>query len=239
MEHSSPGKNYEKIATAYAKTVDTHPMRLYYTRPHLWSLLPSNLLGLKVLDLGCGSGWYAEQLVNKGADVTALDASATMVELTKKRIGDKAKIYLADLDEPLNFLPKKYFDIILAPLVIHYVKEWRTLFTGLAAVIKNDGLFIFSTHNPWMDVHIFKLDNYFQKKLVTDQWKDVGEVQFYHHTFHDLCESLHQAGFLIERIIEPLPLPEMEQADPEFYKTLTTKPWVLFIRTIKFKTTKE
>ena len=38
---------------------------------------------MNVLDLGCGPGVYATELTAKGANVTAVDSSHEMVELTK------------------------------------------------------------------------------------------------------------------------------------------------------------
>jgi 2-polyprenyl-3-methyl-5-hydroxy-6-metoxy-1,4-benzoquinol methylase len=49
------------------------------------SLLP-DVTGRHVLDAGCGAGWYSEQLAGRGARVIAIDRSARMVAITKKRL---------------------------------------------------------------------------------------------------------------------------------------------------------
>jgi SAM-dependent methyltransferase len=224
--------NFEQIAKNYAKIVDAKPIHVYYERPNLLALLPRNLIDLRVLDLGCGSGWYAEHLINHGAKVTAIDSSQTMVQLTKQRV-PSCRVYLADLEEPLECLRGNHFDIVLAPLVIHYIKDWFQLFERLADFLRPDGNFVFSTHSPHTEFEAFGLKNYFKKVLITDYWENIGEVKFYHHTLHELTEALYQAGFVVERIQEPMPLPEMEQADPKMYRNLTTKPWFLFIRAVK------
>jgi len=229
----SPKDVFENIAAVYAETVDSKPIHVYYERPNLWSLLPNNLAGLQVLDIGCGSGWYAEKLVEAQTQVTALDASPTMVELTKQRLKGKGKVYLADLEQPLSFLQDNNFDLIVASLIIHYVKNWLPLFAELARVIKRQGILVFSTHQPHMEATLFKLKNYYQKILITDHWKDVGEVKYYHHTLHELSEGLYQAGFLIERLLEPAPLPEMQKYDSIMYKNITAHPWLLFVKAIK------
>jgi ubiquinone/menaquinone biosynthesis C-methylase UbiE len=232
MSNDATG-SYENIAHAYAKTVDEKPIHVYYERPHLWSLIPENLANLKVLDVGCGSGWHASKLQSKGAHVTALDASAKMVELTKARLQNKCECHVADLEKPLPFLKDKSFDHIIAPLVIHYVKDWAPMFQELGRVLKKDGTLTFSTHQPQTDVTIFKLDNYFTKTLLVDNWPNIGEVRFYHHTLHELGESLYKGGFVIERLLEPLPLEGMKEADPQMYAKVTTQPWLLFIRARK------
>jgi SAM-dependent methyltransferase len=231
---SDPIGSYELFAQKYADTVDTKPIHTFYERPNTWALLPRELNDLKVLDLGCGSGWYAEQVMLAGAEVTALDASQTMVEITKARLGGKGTVIVADLEKPLDFFKALEFDVVLAPLVLHYVKDWEPLFKEIARVLKNGGLFIFSTHQPHTEYQLFKLDNYYNKVVVKDYWKHIdAEVTFYHHTLHELTEGLHKAGFVIERLIEPQPLPELEASSPEMYKNIVTKPWFLFGRARK------
>lgn len=225
-----PIGSYEHMADAYAERVDLKPIHVFYERPGTWSLLPDKLTGLKVLDVGCGSGWYAEQLAKAGCVVTAIDASQKMVDLTAQRLQGKGKCVRANLEEGLNFLPNHEFDIILAPLVIHYVEDWESLFKEFARVLKSGGLFIFSTHQPHTAFHLFNLDNYFTKQIIKDRWEDPKvEVQYYHHTLHDLTESLYKAGFIIERMVEPLPQAGLKQND-KLYQHISHQPWFLFVR---------
>jgi len=232
---SASKRSFEQIAKTYAESVDTKPIHIYYNRPNFLSLVPVNLNHLNALDIGCGSGWFSEYLLKAGAQVTALDVSPTLVELTKQRIGGKGKVHVADLNKPLDFLPDKTFDLIIASLVIHYVDDWTQLFASLGRVIKPNSILVFSTHQPHTEIELFHLENYYQKVPIIDHWKDVCEVQYYHHTLHDLSDSLYNAGFLIERMLEPPPLPELQNADPEMYKNITTRPWILFVRAIKSK----
>lgn len=221
--------SYDNIAAAYAKTVDVKPIHVYYERPATLSLLPGQLKGLKILDMGCGSGWYAEHLVNQGADLTAIDASQVMVDLTRKRLKNKGNCFVANLEDPLPFKDKE-FDIVLAPLVIHYIRDWQPLFKEIARVLKSQGIFIFSTHQMHTEAINFNIKNYYEKRIVHDYWEDVGEVSFYHHTLHELGEALYQSRFVIERLLEPKPLPEMKEKDPKMYGLITQRPWFLFVR---------
>ncbi len=228
-----PIGNYDHMADVYAAVVDNKPIHIYYERPGTWSLLPKQLKDLQILDIGCGSGWYAEQLIKAGSQITAIDVSARMVELTEKRLKGQGRVIQADLEKPLDFLAANTFDLIIAPLMIHYIQDWSALMQELARILKPNGLFIFSTHQPHSEFQIFKLNNYFTQQVVQDYWPSLNvHVQFYHHTLHDLTESLYHAGFLIERMIEPLPQDGLQQ-DPHLYQLITTQPWFLFVRAIK------
>ncbi len=61
-------------------------------RATLLSWLPEDLSGMRVLDAGCGTGALALIAAQRGADVVAVDVSATLVELA----GERAAAQLAE-----------------------------------------------------------------------------------------------------------------------------------------------
>jgi len=54
-------------------------------RSTLLSWLPENLAGRRLLDAGCGTGALSIEAARRGAKVTAIDLSATLVELARQR----------------------------------------------------------------------------------------------------------------------------------------------------------
>ena len=76
--------SYDAVADAYAAGVDSAPYNALYERPAMLDLLPP-LPGTRVLDAGCGPGWYAAELASRGALVTAIDASAAMIGHARER----------------------------------------------------------------------------------------------------------------------------------------------------------
>jgi 2-polyprenyl-3-methyl-5-hydroxy-6-metoxy-1,4-benzoquinol methylase len=80
----NPAFSYDDIADSYAAGVDSAPYNALYERPAMLQLLPP-LPGTRVLDAGCGPGWYAAALATQGASVTAIDASATMIRHARER----------------------------------------------------------------------------------------------------------------------------------------------------------
>jgi SAM-dependent methyltransferase len=171
------GASYETIASRYAATVDTKPWNAYYERPAVVSLIP-DLAGTKVLDVGCGSGWYTEYLVGRGAVVTSFDFNAEFVSLTRARIGERARVLKANLAEPLAFASDEEFDVALCPLVLHYLRDWQPTLREIHRVLKPHGVLVFSTHHPFMDWTLFKRENYFAIELLEDEWEDVKNQEF-------------------------------------------------------------
>ncbi|HJR09344.1 MAG TPA: class I SAM-dependent methyltransferase [Pyrinomonadaceae bacterium] len=228
-EHT--GASYEGIAGKYAEKVDTQPWNAYYERPAVISLLPS-LSNAKVLDAGCGSGWYAEYLLGRGAAVTAFDVNSEFVTLTRTRVGERARVLRADLADPLDFAEAGEFDVVVCPLVMHYLKDWQPVLGEFRRVLKPHGVLVFSTHHPFMDWKLFNTEDYFAVELLEDDW-GIGKVKFYRRPLTAISQDLDSAGFFIERLLEPQPTDDFRRVHPEGYERLTKNPWFLVVRARK------
>ncbi|MTI67045.1 MAG: class I SAM-dependent methyltransferase [Firmicutes bacterium] len=229
--------SYDFMAEYYFKHIDNKAYNAYYERPATLSLLPA-VKGKKVLDAGCAAGWYSEWLLDKGADVTSIDFSKEMVKMTKKRLGKRGKVIKADLNEPLGFIEKGSFDIILASLVLHYIKDWNIVMKEFNKTLKLSGHLIFSVHHPFMDFTYFKRDNYFQTELLEDEWdthKGKTKVKFYRRPLKDIISQILDNGFTIEKLDEPMPTDKFKENAPKAYNKLTKKPQFLFIRAKKVR----
>ena len=128
-----------------------NPVRLAYVRDQVdqhWSLDErafKPLEGKRALDVGCGAGLLAEPLARLGASVTAIDASAELIEAARAHArGQGLEIdYRAGAVEELD----DEFDLVTAMEVIEHVAD-PTLFVGaLAARLAPGGLLILSTPN--------------------------------------------------------------------------------------------
>lgn len=226
---------YNNMAEYYYKYVDTKPYNAYYERPATLSLLP-NVEDKFVLDAGCAAGWYTNWLLEHGAKVTALDISPKMIEMTKKRVGEKANIIKADLNKSLDFLNDEQFDVVLSSLTLHYLKKWDTVMNEFNRILKNNGILVFSVHHPFMDFTVFNRENYFLTELLTDEWqthKGKEKVQFYRRPLSKIIQPLLKAGFVIDEILEPMPTKKFKLKDPKGYDKLTKRPQFIFIKARK------
>lgn len=226
---TNPGAEYDAMADAYNARVDTHPHNALYERPAVLSVLPP-LSGLTILDAGCGSGWYAQHFLENGAArVVCLDVSQKMASAARTRLGTRAQVLTADLAEPLNFAADGEFDLIAAPLVLHYLADWTPTLLEFRRVLKPGGILAFSTHHPLMDVELFNLPDYFATVYIEDEW-DTGKVSYYHRSLTTILNSIVEAGFGLEKVLEPQPVAAMRITHPELYDKLMHNPWFLVIR---------
>jgi SAM-dependent methyltransferase len=227
---------YNELAEAYAALVDTKPHNAYYERPATLSLLPE-VRGKHVLDAGCGPGVYAQWLVEQGAEVVACDANAKMVRLAKERLGDRARVIQADLEQPLNFLADGSVDIVLSPLVMDYIQDWGRLFAEFHRVLRPEGTLVFSMEHPFAKYDLHRAtSNYFEIDLVEYEWRGFGphvRMPSYRRPLHQVINPLIRAGFTLEEILEPLPTEEFRQVAPEDYESLCRSPGFMCIRACK------
>jgi SAM-dependent methyltransferase len=233
---------YNRLAKDYEKHVDTQSgHNAYYERPAMMELLPAEMNHLSILDAGCAAGWYTEQLIKRGAQVTAIDISPEMVEACKRRIHHKATVLTCDLTERLPF-GDEAFDFIVSSLTLHYIDDWIPTFRELYRVLKPGGSFIFSVHHPFMDFKHFERPDYFAHELLMEIWnkKESGpvEVTFYRRPLQEIL-NVTSAQFIINQIVEPKPsidfkdIPDANNWYAKWFNHLTTNPHFLIVKAFK------
>ena len=175
---------YDEIAERYldwSLEADWPGRRLYLE--HLIAALP---VSAEVLELGCGAGVPATRaLLDAGHRVTAVDISASQLELARRNVPE-AQLVKADMTE-LD-LPEASFDAVCAFYSLTHVP--RVLHAGLlqriATWLRPQGLFVASlgqTDNP---------------SEVEEDW--LGAPMFFSHFNADASVALvESAGFEILR----------------------------------------
>src|SRR5215831_8755754 len=96
--------------------------------PALQALLP-DLRGRRVLDLGCGFGWFCRWSRQRGAaHVEGIDVSEKMLARARATTSDPAIVYVgADLERLA--LRALHFDLVYSSLALHYIVDLKCLLT--------------------------------------------------------------------------------------------------------------
>ena len=106
--------------------------------------------GLRILDLGCGTGRHALRLAAAGANVTAVDFSEGMLARARDRAGGLRIDFRAhDLTQPLP-LADASFDRIICGLVLDHIPELTPLFAEMRRVCSPAGFAVISVMHPAM-----------------------------------------------------------------------------------------
>ena len=116
-----------------------------------------NIQGERVLDLGCGNGWFSVILAKRGALVDGIEISPVAVDISKKRadvnnVGPVTNFQCMSFYE-LDF-PSEYFDKIIGLSVLHHAEHKELLMESLYRVLKPGGRIVFNEpfgNSEWLE----------------------------------------------------------------------------------------
>lgn len=197
--------------------------------PALRAMLPE-VRGLRIVDLGCGFGWFCRWAREGGAvEVLGIDLSEKMLAPARSAAPDAGITYLqADLSTLT--LEKSRFDLAYSSLAIHYLADVERFFAEVHAALIPGGHFVFSTEHPifmaprkpaWSsDLQgrpTWPIDSYLAEGARTTEWFTPGVVK-YHRTLGTTLNALIAAGFTITHVEEFGPTPEQIAAQPDLAK---------------------
>src|SRR5262249_9654784 len=229
---------YDQLADAFAARIETKAHNALYDRPAVLSLLPP-VAGKRVLDAGCGPGVYAELLVNMGAEVVCLDCSPRMVDLANRRLNGKTAVIEADLGQPLEVLNSGSFDLILSALTLDYIADWNATLRELFRLLRAPGHLVFSAHHPFDEFYDHHPEgNYFDVEMVDQEFNwpahnVLVRMPYYRRPLSAMLDPLFGAGFTLERVVEPQPVPEFQKEDANDYAKLMRQPGFICFRAVK------
>ena len=222
---------FKDHANTYAAWSVKNPVNNHYDRPTILRLA-GNLSGKRVLELGCAAGGLTAHLVEQAAEVLAVDAEPQMIEFARQRLDNKALFKVVDLDQPPDIAPSGSVDVVVASLVLHYIKDWSPLMRKLHRALAPGGTLVFSLHHPITGWLLSDQADYHRTELVSEVW-DWGGVavtaQSYRRPLSSIFGELRRAGFAIDTVEEPRiePSPDI---DAELLHALNTQPFFLYIR---------
>ena len=230
--------SYDHIAEIFVEHAgDPDSWNNLYERPYMLGRLPA-LEGKKVLDLGCSTGFYTEYALKKDATVTAIDVSQKLIDrLAARTDSPKLTLHRADIGCPMPFLESNSFGLIIASLVLDYIKNWGALFEELYRVLVNDGRLIFSVSHPTASFLHIQPDSYYDFKLVEDTWARNSDkpfkTRYYIRPLTEILKPVIQSKFKVESIEEMLPDESLRESHPELYQRLIERPGFMCIEMVK------
>ena len=205
--------------------------------PALRALLPS-LEDRRVLDLGCGYGWFCRWAREQGAaEIVGLDVSQRMLERAGEMTApDRIVFRQADLETVE--LETRRWDLVYSALAFHYIARLDRLFAAVGAALGPGGDFVFSVEHPlytapsdptWLaasDRKVWPLDRYLDEGPRSTDWLAKGVIK-HHRTIGTYLGLLLGAGLSIVHVEEWGPTPAQIAAHPEWTVERDRPPFLL------------
>lgn len=207
--------------------------------PSLRAMLP-DLKGLRILDLGCGYGYFDQYAVAQGAaEVVGLDLSEKMLGVARQNCaGMPVRFERADL-ETADFGVAAY-DLVFSSLAVHYVSDFDSFCTRVRGALKPGGHFVFSMEHPVFAARAtpdFMTDaegrvvgavlDYLREGERLTNWIADGVVK-YHRLISTTINALQSHGLKLDRIDEWAASDADIAAHPEWAKERYQPMFLLF-----------
>ncbi len=206
--------------------------------PALRALLP-DLSARKVLDLGCGFGWFCRWARQQGAGyVLGIDVSEKMLARSRARTEDPAITYTrADMGQ--LELPPVSFDLVYSSLALHYVENLSGLMSQVYRSLVPGGALVFSVEHPIFTApseprwslnaagrRIWPVDGYLDEGPRSTDWLAKGVVK-QHRTLATYINMLVRLSFAISHVEEWSPTDAQIAAQPNWADERQRPPFLL------------
>lgn len=209
--------------------------------------------GLRVLDLGCGQGWFSRQLARRGARVVGVDLSAAMLAHARRHEDEEPLgIEYVELDaarDPGRWPPGS-FDLGTACMALHDMADAQGAIRGSWRVLSEGGRLVFSLPHPFSEMAhrewerdqagtklSLKVDGYFEGGADTLQW-DMPRLRYpwetprWRLTLSEWTGLVREAGFVLVGLREPRPTANQVARRPEL-EDCRRLPYFLVIEAAK------
>jgi ubiquinone/menaquinone biosynthesis C-methylase UbiE len=139
-----PPDPYQYSAPLYDHVIGTLNITI---KPVRMRLAPPNP-GMKVLDVGCGTGSDLELYHRAGCKVYGIDLSPAMLAVARKKFGHSAHLFLTD-GAQLPF-DNRYFDLILSTYTLHEIPPQvrSSVLHEMIRVLKKNGRILLTDFSP-------------------------------------------------------------------------------------------
>jgi ubiquinone/menaquinone biosynthesis C-methylase UbiE len=187
-------------------------------------ILGERLVGAHVCDIACGEGYLSRFLGALGPkSVVGVDISAALIDVANQRRNAPHLSFRVDDAQQLRTFPDASIDIAVSQLAIMDIPDHRAMFHAVRRVLKSGGMCLFSLLHPCFEapfhlpdepqfiydesnrpiayrIHRYRTEGYWQSGGTGVR----GQMGAYHRTLSTLINDLFSAGFLLERLEEPV-----------------------------------
>ena len=140
-------EGYDRWSEIY--DVEQNPL-ISLEEPEVDRLL-GDVAGLRIVDVGCGTGRHALRLAERGADVVGVDFSAGMLARAQEKEGSShIRWVVHDVNDLPLPLQDGAFDRVLCALVVDHIRDLRTFLAELHRLCAPDGRVVVTVMHPAM-----------------------------------------------------------------------------------------
>ena len=212
------------------------------------------IAGKKILDFGCGPGYYSTMLAQRGAHVIGIDRSEFLIDKAnelKQKLGLKnIEFFQGDFLDFVGNVDPKEFDYIVAIDTIvsfdysrqeHNHKEFTQALSKINTILKDQGRFFIIEAHPFFGQLSkgikFSSQGHFHGRLPNYKIEYKNKNNPHHwFTLDEMTSALSENGLAICRIYEPDPSVELEKENSQLFRFFLKYPHMIVYEICKVRT---
>ncbi|MFK7805066.1 MAG: class I SAM-dependent methyltransferase [Anaerolineae bacterium] len=244
-----PTAVYDAIDDYYLNFVQfgvNNPNSLYAQTSDFLLKMAGDRKGKTVLDLCCGEGQLAREMVKLGARVTGIDVSQVNITAAREQAATHSKsTFFLDDAQSLAKISDLQFDLVMCKMALMDIPNIDAAFKSVKRVLKPTGRFLTALLHPCFETPFtvpfepieqnengrfqhHRVQRYFEEGHWSSGGTGVrGRVGAHHRKLSTLINSLQAAGIQLVRLEEPQFL--IDEVDSLSYQWSQHIPGILFI----------
>src|SRR5437879_3271179 len=214
--------SYNDIAQWYDQFLRERPVYTEVIMPNLLRLI-GEVEGEVICDLACGQGWVARELARRGAQVTGLDLAPNLLALAQRSEEQEPLgiVYVQGDAERAEPLGDHQFTGCVCVMALCTIADLASTFQSVRRILKPGGWLVFAIPHPCFEAPHARwtplsdpehtvgriITGYFDERQWLSPNSDGvrGRVGDYHRMLSTYLNQLADAGFVLERALEPTP----------------------------------
>jgi ubiquinone/menaquinone biosynthesis C-methylase UbiE len=170
----------------------------------------TNLNGLRTLDIGCSTGYIADELRERGAHVTGIDIDTSGLAAANRRFGPGVTFANGE-GSALPFADRS-IDLIVLNHIYEHVVDADALMTEIRRLIKPEGMIYLGLGNRFgvVEPH-YRLPflSWLPRPLADRYIRLAGKAPYYHEQFRSrrglrrMCQGLNVWEYTFTVLVQP------------------------------------
>ncbi|MER0244164.1 class I SAM-dependent methyltransferase [Streptomyces sp. HSW2009] len=174
--------------------------------PVLFRLL-GDVRGRRVLDAGCGQGYFSRLLADRGAHVTAVEPARALLDYAREKEAERRqgiRYVHAELGQPLAM--EGEFDAVVCSMVLGTVPDWKPALRSCVRALRPGGLLVISLNHPafeqllstWRTHGAYRIHRYLEEYEIPQT-----HAPDYHRPLSTYLNELAGLGCRLRELAEP------------------------------------
>jgi 2-polyprenyl-3-methyl-5-hydroxy-6-metoxy-1,4-benzoquinol methylase len=178
----------------------------HLANPALLRLL-GDVDGKRVLDAGCGNGYFSRMLAARGAQVVGVEPTASMCGFAKEKEAELRQ-GIAYVQADLTDLPDlgAPFDAVVCSMVLMAIPDWTPAMRACVEALRPGGRFVFSLVHPafellyptWRQHGEYRVTRYLEEYEIRG-----GAASDFHRPLSAYLNELAALGCTLREVAEP------------------------------------